>query len=241
MPNPYFQFKQFTVFHDRSAMKVTTDACLFGAWCAGEIQNLAFKTGNLLDIGAGTGLLSLMTAQKNDVKTDAVEIDAPAAEQAAENVASSPWKERITILHQDVLQFHPDKKYDCIISNPPFYENELTSQKQGKNLAHHSSHLTLSQLFSTIKKLLNDEGVFFLLLPYKRIREAKKLFIQNRFFIQKELIVQQSIQHPPFRAMLMGGRKNPVQITVSTLSVRGGDQQYTPEFTALLKDYYLYL
>jgi tRNA1Val (adenine37-N6)-methyltransferase len=241
MSNPYFQFKQFTVFHDRCAMKVTTDACLFGAWCADEIQNSKLKISNLLDIGAGTGLLSLMIAQKNNVKIDALEIDREAAQQASENIDSSPWKENINVIRQDILSFHPEKKYDCIISNPPFYEKELVSQNQEKNLAHHSSHLNLLQLLITIKNLLNEEGCFFLLLPFKRMHEAEKTLSKNQFFIHKKIIVQQTTQHSPFRIMFMGMKKKEVQNPVSTISISDENKQYTPEFTALLKDYYLYL
>jgi tRNA1Val (adenine37-N6)-methyltransferase len=241
MPNSYFQFKQFTVFHDRSAMKVTTDACLFGAWCAYEIQNVKFKKGNFLDIGTGTGLLSLMVAQKSNAIIDAVEIDTDAAEQAAENIGSSPWKENINVIKQDIVSFNPQKKYDCIISNPPFYENELASQKQEKNLAHHSSHLSLSQLLNTIKNLLNDDGAFFLLLPYKRIIEIEKLLNQHKLFIRKKLIVQQSTLHQPFRVMLMGIKEDLGQASVSTISIWNENRQYTQQFISLLKDYYLFL
>jgi tRNA1Val (adenine37-N6)-methyltransferase len=241
MPNPYFRFKQFTVFHDRSAMKVTTDGCLFGAWCADEIQNSKFKTGKLLDIGTGTGLLSLMMAQKTNAKIDAVEIDSEAAGQAGDNIDASPWKERIKVVNEDILSFRPEKTYDCIISNPPFYENELPSQKKEKNLAHHSSHLGLSQLLLTLKNLLNGDGVFFLLLPYKRMSETEKRLAQHGLFILKKTIVQQSTKHQPFRLMLMGATKPFHQPVISTISIRDENQQYTPDFTALLKDYYLYL
>jgi tRNA1Val (adenine37-N6)-methyltransferase len=147
MPNPYFRFKQFTVYHDRTAMKVTTDACLFGAWSSEIINKGLFAKDNALEIGAGTGLLSLMVAQKNNITIDAVEIDASASQQAAENIVASPWKERISIHHSDILRFDNHKKYDCIFSNPPFYENEIDSINDKKNLAHHGLGLKLDVLF----------------------------------------------------------------------------------------------
>src|SRR6188472_471230 len=107
MPNPYFQFKQFTIYHERCAMKVTTDACLFGSWCAEEIKKDTGETErkNLLEIGAGSGLLSLMIAQKNNCRIEAIEIDDDAAQQAKENIRSSPWIEQIILHHNDVLDF----------------------------------------------------------------------------------------------------------------------------------------
>src|SRR5687768_1369738 len=124
MPNPYFQFKRFTVHHGRCAMKVTTDSCLFGSWCAEEIRKDNKPDDALLDIGTGTGLLSLIIAQKNDCLIDAVEIDTATAEQAKENLNASPFKEKIFIYNQDILKFK-NRLYDVIISNPPFYEKEI--------------------------------------------------------------------------------------------------------------------
>src|SRR4051812_47572749 len=114
MPNSYFKFKQFTVYHDRCAMKVTTDACFFGAWAAKELLESTNIATNLLDIGTGTGLLSLMIAQKNDLLIDAVEIDKEAAEQAKENISSSPWKKNIHIFNQDITKLKAECKYNII-------------------------------------------------------------------------------------------------------------------------------
>src|SRR5215213_7485932 len=110
MPNSFFKFKQFTVHHDRCAMKVTTDACVFGAWSAEEIRHLDPK--QILDIGVGSGLLSLMIAQKNEAAIDAVEIDKEAAEQARENIQASPWKDHIHVTNENVLHLDTEKKYD---------------------------------------------------------------------------------------------------------------------------------
>lgn len=244
MPNPYFRFKQFTIFHDRCAMKVTTDACLFGAWCAAEIQGLnrdGPENKNLLEVGTGTGLLSLMMAQKNNLHIDAVEIDPEAAQQAKENAISSPWKENIAIVNNDILNMQAAAKYDFVVSNPPFYENELSSGHPKKNTAHHSSHLTLSQLLPVIKNNVTGEGLFFLLLPFKRIHQIENLLTEHQLYINKKVIVQPSVLHQPFRVMLMGSKRKKTGTVVSHLSIWNEQRQYTDEFAALLKDYYLAL
>src|SRR3954447_24140360 len=121
MANSYFKFKQFTIHHDRCAMKTTTDACLFGAWASAELHKKITEKKKqrglmpkVLDVGAGTGLLSLMIAQNNHVAIDAVEIDAEAAQQAKENVQASDWVEQIKVFKGDILNFGPDE-YDYII------------------------------------------------------------------------------------------------------------------------------
>jgi tRNA1Val (adenine37-N6)-methyltransferase len=239
MPNPYFRFKQFTVYHDRCAMKVTTDACLFAAWVARQIKSLNAKS--LLDIGTGSGLISLMIAQENKLSIDGVEIDDEAASQAKENILSSPWKESIRIIHHDILDFPEEKKYDVVVSNPPFYENELISASKKRNAAHHSHELSLKELFHCIRVHLKEESHFFLLLPFKREREIKGLANEEGLFINKKLIVRQSVNHQPFRVLVQGSGKNSGPAIETEIAIRDEKQQYTADFVELLKNYYLYL
>src|SRR6476620_9900071 len=217
-------------------MKVTTDSCLFGAWSAAEIQKL--HCSRILDIGTGTGLLTFMNAQKNNGQINAVELDEHAAQQSSENISSSPWKDTISIYHSDILEH--TGKYDCIISNPPFYENELRSPDAKNNLAHHSSRLTLLDLVQYAGKSLTDHGYIFLLLPYKRMEEAEKLLDGQNIFIHKKVIVKQTTQHSPFRVMIMCSKyRNDLSVT-DFLSIKEGED-YSDRFKDLLKDYYLYL
>ncbi len=243
MSNTYFRFKQFTVHQERCAMKVTTDGCLFGAWVADKVrhQEPGLK---ILDIGTGTGLLSLMLAQKNlTAEIEAKEIDKDAATQAAENVNSSPWKERINVIHTDAKLYSTNKNYNLIISNPPFYEEELKSHDDSKNIAHHSSALTLDGLLDIIKKSLSENGSFYLLLPYKRWEELPALFNKHSLQVAEKTLVRQTTKHNYFRVMLAGthqgkpGNKYPEQ----EISIKDDAQQYSPEFAALLKEYYLQL
>jgi tRNA1Val (adenine37-N6)-methyltransferase len=225
-------------------MKVTTDACLFGAWVAKEVGSQQSTVDCVLDIGTGTGLLALMVAQKNDeVLIDSIEIEKDAADQANENAASSPWKERIAIINEDVKGFSFTHKYDLIISNPPFYENEIRSATDSKNVAHHSENLTLEELLLIIKSHLASRGSFFLLLPYKRNEEVKRVFKDHQLHISKILLVKQSVKHDYFRIMLKGKRNHKPghETIIEEMSILDHQQRYSPEFLSLLKDYYLHL
>jgi tRNA1Val (adenine37-N6)-methyltransferase len=223
-------------------MKVTTDACLFGSLLPTSFESGREK--NILDIGTGTGLLALMYAQKNpEAIIDAIEIDEDAAAQAKENVEASPWKERINVIHADTKIFPFTKKYDLVISNPPFYEKELKAGSSKKNFAHHGEGLLIKELLPCIKKDLKYSGIFCLLLPYKRNEEIKKLLLKNEFEILKIIFIKQSVQHDYFRIMLTGKRKTdePVKTEVDEISVWDEKQEYTNVFRELLGDYYLYL
>jgi len=142
-----------------------------------------------------------------------------------------------------VKEYDFPEKFDLIISNPPFYERELRSESEKKNLAHHSENLTLGELLSIIKKYLNPGGFFFLLLPYKRNEEIKKLLKNHELNISKILFVRQSVKHDYFRIMLKGKLSEPenIETEFNEMSISDDSQQYTSEFKQLLKDYYLHL
>jgi len=244
MPNSFFQFKQFTIQQDRCAMKVTTDACLFGAWVSAGIRSSESGVLSVLDVGTGTGILSLMLTQKNSITTiDAIEINEDSYRQATENVAASLFADRINTIHGDAKKYSFANKYDLIISNPPFYENELKSPNVKKNIAHHNEGLLLSELLSIIKNNLKPDGIFALLLSYKRNAEVKDLLLQHKFFISQMQLVRQSTNHDYFRIMLTGKLKTdePSEMLIDEISITDDKKQYTAEFTELLKDYYLYL
>ena len=223
-------------------MKVTTDGCLFGAWCADRIQNALYgKTARVLDIGAGTGLLCLMVAQKTAAFIETVEIDTAASEQAAENVTASPWQKRISVIHADVLAWQPSTDFDFILSNPPFYESDLKSDNPMKNLAHHDEGLRLEGLLAFIKKHLKPNGLFLLLLPAKRMGEAEKLIEETGLSLHEKVFTKQTPKHLPFRVMLAGGKSKTKIVKELTTTIKNEESIYTPEFTTLLREYYLYL
>src|SRR5437763_249939 len=136
MPNDFFRFKQFTIQQQYCAMKVCTDACLFGAWTVSTITNEKLPAGYVLDIGAGTGLLSLMLVQqlKNSI-IHAIEIDGAAAKQAGENFVASPWGEQLNIFNTAIQSFSPTQRYDFITTNPPFFQDDLASPNAQRNIA----------------------------------------------------------------------------------------------------------
>ncbi len=222
-------------------MKVTTDGCLFGAWAASLIAQNYPAAKNILDIGTGTGLLSLMLAQQITGSINAVEIDLAAAKQAAENFNQSPWSKRLQVTHTDIKHL-PFTSCDVIISNPPFYENDLRSDAGNKNLAHHDAGLLLQDLIAIIKHQLNNNGIFFLLLPYKRENEVLA-------FIQKEQLsaiqitnVKQTEKHSYFRTMIMGAPTTAGLLPVKNeLTIRNSENNYTSDFITLLQPYYLHL
>src|SRR5688500_14817942 len=195
MSNNYFQFKKFRINQDLCAMKVTTDACLFGAW-AGEAIREQGLNGSLLDIGAGTGLISMLIAQKNEqLLIDAIEIDPSAAQQAAENVSSSIFSSQINIIAGDSTVYNYRKKYDIIVSNPPFFENDLASPDSKINAARHSGGLKSAELIAIISDHLSLNGHVFLLLPFAREKEIIGMIREKGFYIQKKLNVSQTPQH----------------------------------------------
>ncbi len=223
-------------------MKVTTDACLFGAWVTHQCRN-TIREPLVLDIGTGTGLLSLMISQKIESVIDAVEIDREAFEQARQNFELSPWKNSIQAIIGDVRQLAFDKLYEIIISNPPFYENDLRSPSIGKNKAHHDESLLLTELISVIKKNLHPTGKFFLLLPYRRNNEIKKVFEESALRLISKIEVRPTTRHKPFRIMLEGMHASEIKEDGNTAEIVIKDEQnrYTQDFTELLKDYYLHL
>lgn len=240
MANNYFQFKQFIIEQDQCAMKVTTDGCLFGGYVAGEIVNRKLSIDNCLDIGTGTGLLSLMLAQKIDTAIDAIEIDEAAYSQAKENFDQSPWKNRLSIFNADILQFHPGKKYDCIITNPPFFEDDLRSADKHKNNAKHDTALTLKQLLAIVDEHLKKDGIFFVLLPYPRVNYFIETAAGHNLHLSAQLNIRQTPAHNYFRSILSFTR-NVSTAAITELTIKNSDNLYTAGFVDLLKDYYLHL
>ena len=242
MANQYFRFKQFTVHQDACAMKVCTDACLQGASTAAYLQ--ANKPGiqRILDIGTGTGLLSLMLAQQlSSTVITAIELDAAAAGQARANFTASPWSERLQVIETDVREMAADVQYDFIITNPPFYESDLKSNNHQRNQAMHATTLDYSDLLKVIDRQLVEGGEFSVLLPYRPFGEFVTMANAAGFYLKEVLYVKQSERHEYFRSIGIFSKEQ-TEPKVASMAIRAADQQvYTPAFVSLLQPYYLYL
>ena len=235
--NSFFKFKQFTIQQDQCAMKVCTDACVFGAWA--DIENAE----HILDIGAGTGLLSLITAQRNkNGKISAVELDADAFSQAKENIENSPFADRIEIFHSAIQDFSGLEKFDCIISNPPFFQSDLRSPDSKINRAHHSDSLTFQDLLKAVDKLLTEAGKFNILLPVDEGTIFQELAEKSGWCIRRKLTLFHQNGKKPFRTLmvLVRGESAGFRAVNSDLFIYDEDgKTYHPGFAELMKDFYL--
>ena len=231
MPKPEFRFKRFTVRQDRCALKVSTDGLLFGAW----VDHLGAK--RILDIGTGTGLLALIAAQRNEEAwIDAVEIDDDSAAQAAENVAASPWPDRIRVHRMDVRRMKTADRYDLILCNPPYYAGYSTSPDARIAVAKHSDELLFPDLLRAVEELLEQEGRFAAIIPIERELEFLKLAQGHGLHPAKRCVVSYVAHRPPKRLLIELQRQVGEVIYTSLTIEATGPFDYTPEYRALISD-----
>lgn len=236
MPNDYFQFKQFRVAQDRCAMKVCTDSCVFGAYIdvAGARR--------VLDIGTGTGLLSLMVAQRSEAVVDAVEINPEAQAQARENFAASPWADRLQLHAMPLQQYTAQQPYDVILSNPPFFLASLKSDNAAKNTARHTGDLLFEDILEFAKHHLTQQGTLYLLLPPAEAAFFQKAAQAYGFHLAETVEVFTYIGGKCIRH-IQAYRFSPTDApAMMQFYIREQDKvAYTQEFIALLQPYYLHL
>lgn len=236
MPNSFFQFKQFRVEQDRCGMKVSSDACILGAYTSYPSPQ------NILDIGTGTGLLSLMLAQRYPTaQIDAVEIDPDAHEQSSINTRNSPWARNINIHFGPVQEFKPGKQYDLIICNPPFYPKQkyLQSKDPQRRMAFHQDTLSFPELAQTFRRFLSEQGVTSVLLPTPQAEEFLQIAKEVGLFCRKELLISEKPFLPPHRCIRFFGHSPAKELQQERLNIRSEDGAYSTAFIELLKDYYL--
>lgn len=242
MPNDFFQFKQFTVWQSGSAMKVCTDSCLLGAITIKKLKEDEKTPVNILDIGGGTGLLSLMLAQEfSGANIDCVEIDADACRQMKHNFAESAWQDRLHAIQADIKKFTSAIPYDVIISNPPFYENDLKGSVPSRIAAMHDSHLVFRDLLKVIKGKLSPDGVFYLLIPASREQEVEKLFSEVQACATEKFLIRHADGYPVSRIIYKGSfNAKKESVKIDELNIHQ-ENKYSAEFVELLKNFYLYL
>jgi tRNA1Val (adenine37-N6)-methyltransferase len=235
MSNTYFKFKKFTIHQDKCSFKVTTDTCLLGAYA-----NI-LQPGRICDIGTGSGILSLMMAQKfPGALIDAVEIDPLSARQARENVDASLWKERISVYNESIQSFAKTatQKYDMVISNPPYFEDHLRSHDPRKSLARHNLRLSFIELAEIVDYFLTNNGRFYTILPpdpFQRLNETLQI---RGFRLNDQLEIYNSPEKPLYR-IIGGFNRQKSWLSRTRLFIYDGEKEYTQEFKILLRDYYL--
>lgn len=233
-----FRFKQFIIHQDRTAMKVCTDACVLGA-CA-DVAEMTNAPVRILDIGTGTGLLALMAAQRNSRATvDAVEVDEGAFGQAIENVAASPFGERVRVWHGRIQDFTTTLPYDRILTNPPFYTHHLRSPDMAVNRALHTDELPFSDLIEAVGRLLKPDGQWWVLLPPYETNTLIELAAATGLTPFRQLHLRHNDQKPVFRTITGFAYDRTTEVS-GTLAIHESDSNlYTPAFRALLRDFYL--
>jgi tRNA1Val (adenine37-N6)-methyltransferase len=235
MSNACFAFKQFTVQQDQCAMKVSTDACIQGAWTP---VNVAMK--RVLDVGAGTGLLSMMIAQRlPDAQIDALELNEPASLQAAQNVASSPFATRIQVMQADAAGWVAPYSYDLIICNPPFFKASLTGPDAARNAARHTGTLNPQSLSNLLLQHLSADGVASVMWPPPEHASFAMLAVASGFSMQALLRVHDKAGTRVTRVIGLYSRKPFAKPVAEELIIKSGDGSYTQAFVDLLKPFYL--
>ena len=234
MSNPYFQFKQFTVWHDKCAMKVGTDGVLLGAWAS--VQN-AHK---ILDVGTGTGLVALMLAQRSlpDADIIALEIDEAAAGQARENVTRSPWKERVKVVQTDFRDYQSSDKFDVIVSNPPYFVDSLECPNQQRNAARHNDSLAYEELLEGVAGLLAEDGAFTIVIPADVADRVKMIAATKNLYAVRQLNVITKPGGIPKRTLITFTFSNQ-ECVFEELLTELARHQYSEKYIALTREYYL--
>jgi tRNA1Val (adenine37-N6)-methyltransferase len=247
MPNDWFQFKQFKIEQDLCAMKVSTDACIQGAWASKWLQSNHPTAGTkILDIGTGTGLLSLMLAQLNpESSIDAIELNSNAFLQAKQNFSSSPWASKLTAHHyslNDYLEYNRENKwYDLIICNPPFFHNHLQARQKARNDARHSISLSKEELAHAVSLLLHEQGFFCVMYPQTEWNDWLQVSKDHGLYIQFTIEVKPKAAAVSNRIIGLFSKKDNQHPETETLVIYEEDKSYTESFKALLQPYYLAL
>lgn len=220
--------------HARSTMKVGTDTVLLGAWVKVD------QAQAILDIGTGNGTIALMLAQRSSEKAaiDAVEIEAADARQAEENFNASPWMDKIQLHHSSVQNFFPEKKYDLIVSNPPFFNNSQRPPNEKRHQARHTVALSYEELIEAALRLLGDDGRFNVILPFTEGLHFQELAKQSGLFCSRQYSFKTRSEKPIERWLLEFSKGHHIAETGEILLYDTGEE-WSDDYIKLTKDFYL--
>ena len=235
MGNNYFQFKQFKIIQEKSAMKVGTDGALLGAWA--NISGIK----NVLDVGAGTGLISLMIAQRCNAKVMGIEIEENAAKEADDNSQNSPWKNRVTIKNISFQEFanSSKEKFDLIISNPPFFTNSFKNEIENLAIARHNDLLPFSELIKESAKLLSNNGRLAIILPVIPAKSFIELAKNEDLYLTRLTKVKPKATKKPNRFLMEFTKKQTILKTDYLTIYNETGTDYTDSYKQLTCDFYL--
>ena len=237
-----FKFKQFTINQDKCAMKIGTDGVLLGAWTKSTITEEPF---NVLDIGTGTGVISLMIAQQfASTQIEALEIDENAFEQAVENFENSPWNDRLFCYHASFQEFFAevdDEKYDLIVSNPPFFNASQKSDDKQRNIARFEDALPFEHLLFGTSKLLSENGTAAFIIPNDQEGKFLQIAEKMHLFPQSITHVQGNANSPIKRSLIKLSFKKLSHVSSATLILEKERHIYTEDYKKLVKEFYLNL
>lgn len=231
-----FHFKKFSVLHHQSTMRVGTDAVLLGAWvnCS--------KAERILDIGAGSGILSLMLAQRNPLASiTAVDIDQPSANEANINFLSSRWRNRLKAVCADIRLYDQqnDNRFELIISNPPFFTSSFKTQKARRNLARHTDTLSYHELALAAARLMGEKAIFAVVLPADSFNYMMEAALGQSLHLQRILHIIPVNGMAPNRINAEFGFEKNTGPNSESLTIRNSDYSFSSDYKILLQDFYL--
>ena len=226
-----FKFKEFSIIQEKSAMKVGTDGVLLGCWVSCE------KANTILDIGCGTGLITLMLGQRNlNSNVTGIEIDKIASQEAQENICNSEWKERIEIKHTSLQQFTPQSKFDLIVSNPPFFSQNKS--QQSRDIARHTNRLSFEELIDNAANLLDGKGILSVIIPTNSEEYFCKIATIHKLYCNRACYVKGNETSVVKRVMLEFSIIKSIVLT-KHLTIERSRHNYTSKYIQLCKDFYL--
>ncbi len=228
-----FHFKEFQLAHGNPGLKISTEACLFGAVASD------FAFGKIIDIGTGSGLLACMIAQKCPTsKIIGLEIDKEVSNLAHENFINNPYSKNLSIINSDIKDYHPEELFDFIVCNPPFFSNHLANQNKSKHIAIHDDLLTPEKLAASIHDLLNKDGKAMVLYPPLSMIKFEQSLNEFKLYVNQIIEIYPTPIHSVLRQIAIISKIKSEKIR-SKITIKTSSNVYSEEFKNLLQSYYL--